>query len=128
MASSSQSLDFSFDALGNFGSRLFRDQPKRSPKARAPIAAVITVFNFPAWASLRYRRQSRSWAFQAMSRIGLAQLFLGAEGDRDRYVLETGKLHAASINMRRAAPLPALVIPPWRRVLPLECSEGTRPR
>src|SRR6516164_6715267 len=30
--------------------------------------------------------------------------------------------------MRRAAPLPALVIPPWRRVRPLECSDGTRPR
>src|SRR6185503_7306614 len=31
-------------------------------------------------------------------------------------------------NMRRAAPFPALVMPPWRRVRPLECSDGTRPR
>ncbi|CAA9501411.1 MAG: hypothetical protein AVDCRST_MAG31-407 [uncultured Sphingomonas sp.] len=30
--------------------------------------------------------------------------------------------------MRRASGLPALVIAPCRRLLPLECSEGTRPR
>jgi hypothetical protein len=35
---------------------------------------------------------------------------------------------AGPISMRRAAPLPALVMPPWRRVRPLECSDGTRPR
>src|SRR5580698_764679 len=35
---------------------------------------------------------------------------------------------AASISMRRAVPLPALVMPPWRRVPPLECSDGTSPR
>ena len=28
----------------------------------------------------------------------------------------------------RAAPFPALVMPPWWRVPPLECSDGTRPR
>ena len=35
---------------------------------------------------------------------------------------------AGPISMRRAAPLPALVMPPWRRVRPLECSDGTSPR
>ena len=32
------------------------------------------------------------------------------------------------MSILRAAPLPAFVMPPWRRVLPLECSDGTRPR
>jgi replication initiation protein RepC len=32
------------------------------------------------------------------------------------------------MSIRRAAPLPAVVMPPWRRVLPLERSDGTRPR
>src|ERR1700733_8851526 len=32
MASSSQSLDFSFDALRDFGSRLFRDRPNEARK------------------------------------------------------------------------------------------------
>ena len=30
--------------------------------------------------------------------------------------------------IRAVSLLPALVIPPWRRVPPLECSDGTRPR
>jgi hypothetical protein len=30
--------------------------------------------------------------------------------------------------MRRTTPLPALLMPPWRRVRPLECSDRTRPR
>src|SRR6185312_11280724 len=32
------------------------------------------------------------------------------------------------MSILRAALLPAFVIPPWRRVRPLECSDGTRPR
>src|SRR5271166_1554928 len=32
------------------------------------------------------------------------------------------------MSIRRAAPFPAFVMPLWRRVAPLECSDGTRPR
>ena len=81
------------------------------PESSRAIAAVITVFNFPAWASLRYRRQNRPWAFQAMSRIGLLNF---SWRRRRSQPIRAGnrQLNAASINMRRAAPLPALVIPP----------------
>jgi hypothetical protein len=34
------------------------------PESSRAIAAVITVFSFPACASLRYRRHSRSWALE----------------------------------------------------------------
>ena len=111
MASSSQSLDFSFsDALRDFGSRLFRDRPNEARKL-ARNRGGDHGLQFPAWASLRYRRQSRSWALPGYVSDWLASTFLGAEGDRDRYVLETGSSMPPRSNMRCAAPLPALVIP-----------------
>src|SRR5215207_5297113 len=36
--------------------------------------------------------------------------------------------HAASTSSRRTWLLPVLVIPPWERDAPEECSDGTRPR
>ena len=53
MASSSQSLDFSFDALRVFRVRAGLVIAQTKPESSRAIAAVITVFNFPAWVSLR---------------------------------------------------------------------------
>ena len=92
MASSSQIPRlFSFDALRDFGSRLFRDRPNRSPKALRAIAAVITVLQFPRMGELAEISTAGSRSWLARLCLGLAcSTFLGAEGDRDRYVLETG--------------------------------------
>ena len=52
------------------------------PANSRAIAAVISVGSFPARASRRYRRHSRSCAFHAMSRLGqalLAQQLLAAD-------------------------------------------------
>ena len=43
------------------------------PASSRAIAVVTTVGDFPARASLRYRRHSRSCAFHAVSRIGLTR-------------------------------------------------------
>ena len=40
------------------------------PASWRAIAVVTVVIGFPARLSLRYWRQSRSWAFQAIARIG----------------------------------------------------------
>ena len=89
-----------------FGSRTcFRRSPKTKPESSRANRGGDHGLQFPRMGErLRYRRQSRSWAFQAMSRIGLLQLFLAQKGaDRDRYVLETGSSMPPSINMRRRA-------------------------
>ena len=43
------------------------------PTSSRAIAAVATEVTFPAQMSLRYRRHSRSCAFHAISRMGLAR-------------------------------------------------------
>jgi len=124
MASSSQSLDFSFDALRDFGSRLFRDRPNEARKL-ARNRGGDHGLQFPRMGELAISTAESLLGLPGYVSDWLAQLFLA---QKEIATDTCWKPVAASINMRRAAPLPALVIPPWRRVLPLECSEGTRPR
>jgi hypothetical protein len=126
MASSSQSLDFSFEALRDFGSRLFRDRPNEARK-RARNRGGDHGLQFPRMGELAISTAESLLGLPGYVSDWLAQLFL-AQTEIATDTCWKPVAPCRSINMRRAAPLPALVIPPWRRVLPLECSEGTRPR
>src|ERR1700722_17611693 len=119
------------------GSHAFSDQlavtvicramAQTKPINSRAIAVVTTLAGLPVRASLRYRAHNRTCPFQAMSRIGLGWFSCRSSNSR---LIRAGKreLQAASINKRRAAELPALVMPPRLTLAPLECSDGTNPR
>src|ERR1700727_4053966 len=115
MASSSQSLDFSFDALRDFGSGLFRDRPNEARKL-ARNRGGDHGLQFPRMGELAISTAESLLGLPGYVSDWLAQLFFA----QTEIATDTcWKPVAPSINMRRAAPLPALGIPPWRRVLPL---------
>ena len=112
-------------ALRACGLRLFGDRPNKAGELarnrggdhglqlpRMPELAIPTAQSF-----LGFPR----YVADRLAQLLLTQKEIATDPRRE-------PVAPASIRRRRAAPLPALVIPPWRRVLPLECSEGTRPR
>jgi len=83
------------------------------------MAVTARLGCLPREVRRRKRLHRRSWAFQPMSWMGL-----GRPSIRRWICSETlaGKRYAqaASTRARRARVLPVLVMPLWRRVVPLE--------
>src|SRR5580700_9091579 len=88
MASSSQSLDFSFDALRDFGSRLFRDRPNETRKL-ARNRGGDHGLQFPRMGELAISTAVSLLGLPGYVSDWLAQLFL-AQKEIATNTLETG--------------------------------------
>src|ERR1700735_1199358 len=101
MASSSQSLDFSFDALRDFGSRLFRDRPNEARKL-ARNRGGDHGLQFPRMGELAISTAESLLGLPGYVSDWLAQLFFAQ------------KEIAADKGLKPGAPVPRAQPPPPR--------------
>ena len=102
---SSRSLGVTPDVLRGFGSRLFGDRPNEARKLACNRGGDHGL-KFPRMGELAISTAKLLLGLPGYVSDWLAQLLAQKEIATDTCG------NAASINMRRAAPLPALVIPP----------------